>query len=69
MTIMTNPQRFAGFVLSATNDGTPYMVKLLTPSKEVNMVALFAFAAGLYFKLPIGYFIIGFLCLLLDGAA
>lgn len=32
------------------------------------MVALFAFAAGLYFKLPIGYFVIGFLCLLLDGA-
>lgn len=33
------------------------------------MVAIFAFAAGFYFKLPLGYFLIGFLCLLMDGAA
>ena len=33
------------------------------------MVALFAFAAGFYFNLPLGYFIVGALCLLLDGAA
>lgn len=31
------------------------------------MVALFAFAAGVYFKLPLGYFLLGFLCLLFDG--
>ncbi len=30
------------------------------------MVALFAFGTGLYYHLGPGYFIIGFLCLLLD---
>lgn len=32
------------------------------------MVALFAFLAGVYFKLPIAYFVLGFVCLMLDGA-
>jgi len=31
------------------------------------MVAVFAFVAGLYFHLPIWYFAIGFICLLLDS--
>ena len=30
------------------------------------MVPLFAFFAGLYYDLPFGYFVIGFLCLLMD---
>ena len=30
------------------------------------MVAFFAFFAGVYFDLPLGYFIIGFIALLLD---
>lgn len=30
------------------------------------MVALFAFVAGFAYNLPLSYFIIGFLCLLLD---
>jgi hypothetical protein len=34
--------------------------------REINMVALFAFAAGLYYDLPLGYFLLGFICLLLD---
>lgn len=31
------------------------------------MVAIFAFFAGLYYHLPIGYFLLGFILLLLDG--
>lgn len=31
------------------------------------MVTIFAFFAGFYFDLPFGYFVVGFLCLLLDG--
>lgn len=30
------------------------------------MVALFAFFAGLYYDLPLGYFMLGFIILLLD---
>lgn len=30
------------------------------------MVALFAFAAGFVWELPLSYFVIGFICLLLD---
>ncbi len=30
------------------------------------MLALFAFVAGLYYHLPLGYFLLGFLCLVLD---
>lgn len=33
------------------------------------MVALFAFIAGIVWELPWQYFVIGFLCLLLDGAS
>ena len=32
------------------------------------MVAIFAFAAGFYFNLPLGYFIVGALCLMVEGA-
>lgn len=31
------------------------------------MVALFAFIAGFVWDLPLHYFLIGFLCLILDG--
>lgn len=31
------------------------------------MVALFAFIAGFVWDLPFHYFVIGFICLLLDG--
>jgi hypothetical protein len=31
------------------------------------MVAIFAFAAGLYYDLPIGYFVLGFIILMLDS--
>ncbi len=30
-------------------------------------VPLFALGAGIYFDLPFGYYLIGFICLLLDG--
>ena len=30
------------------------------------MVAIFAFLTGFYFDLLLGYFLIGFLCLILD---
>lgn len=33
------------------------------------MVALFAFVAGCVLDAPAWYFVIGFLCLLLDGSA
>ncbi len=29
------------------------------------MIALFAFSAGIYYNLPVEYFVIGFICLLL----
>jgi len=31
------------------------------------MVAIFAFFAGFYFDLPLGYFVIGLLCLIIDS--
>lgn len=32
------------------------------------MTAIFAFCAGFYFNLPLGYFLIGFIALLLDSS-
>ncbi len=31
------------------------------------MVAIFAFVAGLYYDLPLGYFFLGFIILMMDG--
>lgn len=33
------------------------------------MVAVFAFVAGLYYDLPIGYFLLGAFLLFIDGCA